>query len=253
MGDTGQIDTNGQGEGDGQKSPSLRARPPRPRKPGTGTSSLFVGWREDPTVLERLPGVERQYLAGHPPAVIARTLGLTDRVVQGDIGRVKQLWIERAGDDIVARRSQRIAELDEIKRLAMAAAAWDLLCERAVLFGGRVEIDGQSVSVERDKHGAAQYRGNKAAALQTARQAVMDAAKLEGLIVDKHAATDASGQALDWSGVLALAMAAEARQLAATAGATTQQPAEMLERETASGDDLDDDRTSAATAIIEVE
>jgi hypothetical protein len=160
---------------------------------------LGVPWRRDPVILERLPVVERRHLAGHTNMAIARDMGCDEGTIRGDLRRLNELWLERAGQSVDDLRAQAAAALLDIQRRAIAAAEFDEMCERAVLFG---EGDAE---VERDHKGSAQFRGNKAAALTVARQAVMDTAKVFGIVVEKVAPTDADGKALDLASLMALA------------------------------------------------
>lgn len=159
---------------------------------------IGVPWRRDPVILERLPVVERRHLAGHPNTAIARDLGVAEGTVREDLKKLNELWLERAGQRVDDLRAQAAAALLDIQRRAVEAAEFDERAERAVLFG-------EGPLVVRDKKGTAQFRGNKAAALAVARQAVMDAAKVFGIVVEKVAPTDTDGRNLDLAALLALA------------------------------------------------
>jgi len=152
-----------------------------------------VHWRQDPAIMARLTEVERRLLRGVPNTVIAADLHVDEKTIRNDRGRLRELWRERTEGEVADLKAERVRELDDIKRLALDAYTFDLDAERAVLYG-RGE-DGRAVSVERDAKGSAQFRGQKAQALNVARQAVMDAAKVLGLVVDKAALTDAEGKA----------------------------------------------------------
>lgn len=162
------------------------------------TRKVGVPWRRDLVILERLPVVERRHLAGHTNMAIARDLGVTEGTVRTDLKKINELWLERAGQSVNDLRAQAAAALLDIQRRALAAADFDEMCERAVLFGDGPEI-------RRDDKGSAQFRGNKAAALTVARQAAMDTAKLYGIVIDKVAPTDAEGRTLDLAALVALA------------------------------------------------
>jgi hypothetical protein len=186
-----------------------------------------VPWRRDPTILARLPLVERLHLAGRPNVAIAAELGLDETTIRRDLERIGELWKERAGGDIAEQRARIIAELDDTRRRALEFAEWDQACEAAVLFGAGPETvptredttsasspesapddapeqdapasespkpEPRKTSVLRDHRGSAQFRGQKAASLGVARQATMDKAKLLGLVVDKVAPTNAAGE-----------------------------------------------------------
>lgn len=160
-----------------------------------------IPWRRDPVILERLPRVERLHLAGRSNVAIAAEVGISEATVRDDLGRLRDLWLERTSTAQDENRARVLAELEDVRVRALEAAEWDQMCERAVLFDDLPEpdattLDGEPTrrSVYRDAKGSAQFRGNKAAALAQARQAVMDKAKLLGLVVDKAALTDTKGE-----------------------------------------------------------
>jgi uncharacterized protein YjcR len=138
-------------------------------------------WRQDPEILARLPEVERRYLRGMFNTKIAEELGVSERTVREDINRLNQLWQERAGDQVDAMRAARFRELEAVKRLALESFDFDMEALRAVLYGEQ--------HVVRDDDGRAQYKADKVAALAQYRQAVMDQAKLYGLVIDKKDVT----------------------------------------------------------------
>lgn len=144
-----------------------------------------VAWRRDPLILARLREVERRHLAGSTNLAIAAALGVDETTIRRDLERLRELWVEQTKSEQSDMRARVLAELEDVRTRAIAAAEWDEEAERAVLFG-----DGR---VYRDDKGSAQFRGNKAGALQAARQATMDKAKLLGLVVDKVAPTNAQG------------------------------------------------------------
>jgi hypothetical protein len=141
-----------------------------------------IPWRRDLAILQRLPEVERRHLAGQANVAIAAALGVDEGTVRADLKRLQELWRERVAEAVEDLRAKAVVELDDLKRLALEAAAWDLACERAVLYGEGE--DGRDVL--RDDKGGASFRGQKAQALNVARQAVMDKAKLLGLVVERQ-------------------------------------------------------------------
>src|SRR5579872_5592141 len=157
-----------------------------------------VHWRRDPAILDRMALVEKRYFERLPNVAIAAELGVSENTVRLDIKRLQELWLERHAQDQDARRAQVLAELADIKVRALAAATFDEMAERAVLFGELPAPgeDGQPVQLHYDDHRRIQFRGNKAAALGVARQAIMDAAKVQGLVIDKVAPVDAQGRSL---------------------------------------------------------
>lgn len=158
-------------------------------------------WRKDPVILARLPEVERRHLRGDTNVSIAAALEVDEKTVRNDLERIRTLWRERVGAEVVEMRAAVVAELDDVRRRAIAAAEFDEQMERAVLLGEKV---GES-EVQRDDKGSAQFRGNKAASLGQARQATMDKAKVLGLVVDKVSPTDAEGNTMDLAGLILLA------------------------------------------------
>jgi hypothetical protein len=162
-----------------------------------------VPWRRDPAILARLPRVERLHLAGRPNTSIAAELGLDEKTVRNDLARLAEIWLERTATEQADARARVLAELEDVRVRALEAAEWDQMCERAVLFGGSIEDEDGPNSVYRDKKGSAQFRGNKASALNVARSATMDKAKLLGLVVDKAALTDGAGDDIPLDALMA--------------------------------------------------
>lgn len=193
-------------------------------------------WRVDPEVLGRLPEVERRVLDGMHNTAIAAELGVSEATIRNDRKRLQELWLEQAGGEVRIRRLVRISQLEALHERAVRAATFDEQMERAVLFdeaAGWVECPGgvdhspmgdlepldpgandalkckaphrMPLRVKRDFKGSATFRGNKSAALNVARQALMDAAKIEGLVVDKVSPTDDQGRTLDLAALMALA------------------------------------------------
>lgn len=111
-------------------------------------------WRSSPTILERMHEVEIHVAKGWTSHRIAAALGCAESTVRNDIGHLTELWLERVGRAQDELRAERVAQLDVIRELAF----------------GRLPQDGSQ-------------------ALSVARQAVMDAAKLLGLVVDKQEQT----------------------------------------------------------------
>lgn len=160
--------------------------PVRGRK--TGPRHTQLPWRQDVVILARLLEVERRHLAGQPNTLIAAALGVDEGVIRGDLKRLRTLWLERIGAAQEDLRAQKLAELLDIKQRALTAAEFDLQAESDVLYNDSLAPDhegGPSRRVVRDERGRAEFRGQKAQALNVARQAVMDAAKLLGLVLDK--------------------------------------------------------------------
>jgi DNA-binding CsgD family transcriptional regulator len=136
-----------------------------------------VAWRRDPVILVRLRDVERRHLSGQTNVAIADALGVDEATIRNDLKRLAELWLEQTKESQAEQRARVLAELEDVRTRAIAAAEFDEQCERAVLFG--------DARVIRDDKGSATFRGNKAAALGQARQATMDKAKILGIVVDK--------------------------------------------------------------------
>lgn len=182
-------------------------------KAGRREGRARTPWRRDAVVLARLVEVERRHLVGERNTTIAVALKVDEKTVRDDLARIQQLWLEDTKADIAALKARKVAELEEVKRQSFAAAAFDEMCERAVLFNEPfTAVDGKTGRVYRDAKGSAQFRGNKAASLGQARAAIMDQAKILGLVVDKVSPTDDQGNTLDLATLLQKARALKAEQ-----------------------------------------
>ena len=160
-------------------------------------------WQQDPVILARLIEVERRWVAGESNSDIAGALGVNETTIRRDRRRLESVWLANTGDKIGYLRSAAIRRLEHVFREAMQAAAFDLRAERAILFG--TGDDGRPLEVRTDDRGSARHFGGKAQALNVARQAQMDIAKLQGVLVDKVAATDAEGRTLNLAELVKLA------------------------------------------------
>lgn len=153
-----------------------------------------VPWRRDAEILARLRHVERRHLRRIPNTQIAVELGVDEKTIRNDLVRLRELWIEHIQGEQAQLRAGIVAELDDTAERALAAAEFDEQCERDVLYGAdRLDADGIAVRVYRDEKGSAKFTGQKAQHLNVRRQAVMDKAKVLGLVADK---VDASGEVL---------------------------------------------------------
>lgn len=200
-----------------------------------------IPWRRDPIIQARLLTVDRMRLANKTQAEIAAATNVSEATVRDDLKRLNELWRERVAAAQDDNRARALAELEDVRVRALEAAEWDLACERAVLFGEKIEqrtcpggvehpIDGSNktlkcegahevgLAVYRDAKGSAQFRGNKAASLAQARQAVMDKAKLLGLVVDKAALTDTKGEDLPIDDLMARFARRQEKDAAPTEG-----------------------------------
>lgn len=169
-------------------------------------------WRSDDRVLSRMERVERLHLTGWTQQRIADHLGASLATIKRDIKRLSELWRERVQSTQEDIRGRIVAGLEQVAVKAFEAAEFDEKCERAVLFGDAVEIASETKSVHRDDNGAASFKGNKVGALGLARQAIMDQAKILGVVVDKIAPTDPHGNGLDLASLAALAREERARR-----------------------------------------
>src|SRR5262245_15466379 len=147
---------------------------------GNTQPGRHVPWRRDPVILARLPQVERMHLRRMPNTAIAAALQVDEKTIRRDLEHIRELWRERTAGEIADVRARAVAELDDLKERALAAAEWDQQCEQAVLYGTIVELGGEQRLVYRDEKGSATFRGQKAQALNVARQAIMDKAKVQG-------------------------------------------------------------------------
>lgn len=160
-----------------------------------------MSWRRDPVILARLPRVERLHFAGRSNIAIAAELDVAEATIRNDLKRLQELWLERTAGTQAEIRARVISELADIKGRAIAAAEFDEQAERAVLYGDSIDDDDPNSpvggrKVYRDDKGSATFRGQKAQALNVARQATMDIAKVSGVVVDKVAPTDSDGNTL---------------------------------------------------------
>jgi NADH/NAD ratio-sensing transcriptional regulator Rex len=145
-----------------------------------------VSWKRDERILARLAEVERLHLRGKSNRAIAEKLHVNEKTIRNDLERINELWQERTTLDIDGLRARRFAELELVKREALQSFDFDMAMIEAVMLGKPIEgEDGVTRHVQRDDDGRAQYKADKVAALAQYRQAVMDQAKLYGLIVEK--------------------------------------------------------------------
>ncbi len=178
-----------------------------------------VPWRKDRDILDRMERVERLHVGGASCRAIARALGVNERTIRLDVGRLSELWVERVGATQEEHRAKAAAGLEEVTRRAFAAAEFDERCERAILFNEQVDLYGDGVmrTPKYNDDGEAGYKGQKVASLNLARQSIMDWAKLMGVVVDKVAQTDGQGNDLSLADLAARAREARAEREAAAA------------------------------------
>jgi len=175
-------------------------------------------WRRDPDIIARLERVEPLHLAGWSSTRIATELGVSERTIRNDVTHLSELWVERLGATQEALRGRIVAQLDMAIARAFEAADDDWQCTRAVLFGEPYERNGHKLEIIRDLNGAARFSSQRVAALNAARQAVVDKAKVLGLIIDKVAQTDGAGNDLSLADLANAARAARAVRESQTEG-----------------------------------
>lgn len=177
-------------------------------------------WRKDRDVIDRMERVERLHVGGMSCRAIARSIGVNERTIRLDVGRLSELWLERVGATQEFCRAKAAAVLEEVTRRAFEAADFDQRCERAVLFGEAVDLDGDGTmrtAVPRGEDDKASFKGNRVGALNLARQSTMDWAKIMGVVVDKVAQTDGQGNDLSLADLAARAREARAQREATSA------------------------------------
>lgn len=195
---------------------SLPTTPSYPRR-GVGS----VKWDRDPNILARMKEVWRlsveEALSNH---AIAQRLNIDVKTVRVDLKRLETLWQREVGLDTARLRTRKLIELQDLARRGLQAYEEDRKHVLAVLYdepfssydcpGGvshGLDATGQPMPVCSEKHtielrayrdakGSAAYKGQGVAALQLVRQTFMDIAKLQGLVIDKMAATDNAGNDL---------------------------------------------------------
>ena len=176
---------------------------PVPRKRAIGRTPP---WRRNPVLMARLPEVQRLASQGLSNVEIGKVLGVDEGTVRNDKDKLDELYRERLGGDIERIRAGIVRELDIVRDLALQQATMDALFEQAVLFGLEIELNGQTLRVRRDDKGTASFKSSKASSLDVARKAMMDKAKVQGIIVDKVASTDSDGNTMSLAALLQLTL-----------------------------------------------
>ena len=190
----------------------------RPQESASGSArrkgKKSLPWRQDREILSRIAEVERRLAAGENVPTIALALEVGESTVKDDRKRGLALYVERTGDQVEQQRADTIRRLEAVVATALGQARFDYEAARAVLFGTTAHgIDGEELTLSTPEVGddfrgvikMPDYRGSPAASLAVARAALMDIAKLRGLVVDKVAPTDADGKTLDLASLVALA------------------------------------------------
>lgn len=188
-------------------------------------------WANDPVVIRRLEVVERYRLEGLSAYEISRTLGLPASTVLEDWQKLNDLWVARVGRTQETLRGEAVRRLDNVIRNGLEILRQDEAYTQAVMFNlpmnvtcpGRQEhrsdqmlmsdplhIPGASYGeiwscimphpmlkrVYHDEKGSAQYRRVAGQVLQAINTAIMNQARIQGLVIEKRALTDAEGHDL---------------------------------------------------------
>lgn len=181
--------------------------------------------------MRRLEVVEQHRLAGMSAYETARALGWDHVTVIEDWARLNELWLLRVARTQDQLRAEAIRKLDGVIRNGLELLRQDEAYTQAVLFNmpvrvmctGRQEHRPAEMSlndplgqpgvtygevfsciephptfkrVHHDDKGAAQYRRVAGQVLQAVNTAIMNQARLQGLVVEKKALTDAEGRDL---------------------------------------------------------
>jgi DNA-binding CsgD family transcriptional regulator len=181
-----------------------------------------AAWSRNPAILKRLSRVERLRGERLSNVAIASRLGVNEGTVRDDLERLRQVWENQLGDEMLRLRAEAVADMDNVVRTTMAAIRADQHYTQAVLFGvttvvtcagGMQHQHSEGVDpntsygevwsciaphkvrrrVYRDERGSATYRSNIGQLLQVVRQTNFDKAKIMGLVVNKQAATTGDG------------------------------------------------------------
>jgi hypothetical protein len=200
--------------------------PPRSQRPDNNH------WTQNPAIVRRLEVVEQYRLQGLSAYEISRATGWNPRNVMEDWDRLNDLWVARVGRNVETLRGEAVRRLDNVIRNGLEILRQDEAYTQAVLFNmpmrvtcaGRqehrtsdlllsdplgqptgtvygdvfscIEPHGMLKRVARDEKGAAQYRRVAGQVLQAINTAIMNQARIQGLVVEKKALTDGEGNDL---------------------------------------------------------
>lgn len=176
------------------------------RRPTHRPGKKSIPWDRDAEILDEVKEVDRRRLGGESIQSIALALGIGLATVKVHIRRASILYRDRTAANVAEQREDVIRRLEEVVRTALGQARFDYEAARAVLFGSVAHgIDGEELTIDPPDVGEGfrgvikmpEYKGSPSASLAVARQALMDIAKLQGLVVDKVAPTNADGTTLD--------------------------------------------------------
>lgn len=190
-------------------------------------------WQRDLQVLRRLEQTEEVRMRGLSALRCSEILGVSYETTLADYRRLDEIATARLAQTKERLRAQAFRRLDGVINMARDVLEQDQRYTEAVLFNmpilvrcpGRQEHQTDELlmkdrlgvadrhttwgttftcvvphyiekRVYRDEKGSAQYRRVAGQVIQALRQAIMDQAKLTGLIVDQKALTDSAGDDL---------------------------------------------------------
>jgi hypothetical protein len=191
----------------------------------------FNAWTNNPALIRRLEVVERYRLEGLSAYEISRTLGIPASTVLEDWQKLNDLWVARVGRTQEALRGEAVRRLDNVIRNGLEILRQDEAYTQAVLFNLPIRVTcagrqehrpdqmplndsleppgttyGEVYScvaphpmtrrVYHDDKGSAQYRRVAGQVLQAINTAIMNQARIQGIVIEKKALTDAEGHDL---------------------------------------------------------
>jgi hypothetical protein len=183
--------------------------------------------------MQRLTLVEQYRLAGLSAWETAQAMHIDQQMVLDDWARLNELWLARTSDTQEQMRSEAIRRLDGVIRQGLELLRMDEAYTQAVLFNLPIKLTcagrqehrvedlrladalgpantaatwGDSFSclaphemlkrVHLDDKSSANYRRIAGQVLQAINTAIMQQAKIQGLVIEKRALTNAQGEDL---------------------------------------------------------
>lgn len=189
-------------------------------------------WTSNPVIIRRLEQVERYRLEGLSAYEISRLTGWDANTVLEDWDRLNDLWLARVSRTQETLRGEAVRRLDNVIRNGLEILRQDEAYTQAVLFNmpmrvtcaGRQEHrsadlllsdpmgqptgttygevfscvtpHGMLKRVYHDEKGSAQYRRVAGQVLQAINTAIMNQARIQGIVIEKKALTDSEGRDL---------------------------------------------------------
>ncbi len=198
--------------------------PPR-RKRGANSA-----WQRNPNILQRMRQVERLRLERLSNLAIAARLHVDEATIRTDLERLQELWAAELGAELARLRGEHVAAVDHLLRTCVDLLRRDEQYTQAVLFNtpvrvlcpGRQEHRTDNLlakdfpgdpawqwgtvfsctvphkitkRIYHDDKGAAQYRRIGGQVLQVIQKALMDRARVVGLVAEKRT-DDGDGMSL---------------------------------------------------------